>query len=83
MPKIEIYTSDFCPFCARAKNLLKKRGATFTEFNVDMNPALRVEMTERAQGRTSVPQIFFDGNLIGGSDDLAVLEDSGELEALL
>ncbi|MEE2654518.1 MAG: glutaredoxin 3 [Pseudomonadota bacterium] len=83
MPKIEIYTSDFCPFCARAKNLLKKRGATFTEFNVDMNPALRVEMTERAQGRTSVPQIFFDGNLIGGSDDLAALEVSGELESLL
>jgi len=83
VPKIEIYTSDFCPFCVRAKNLLNKMGATFTEFNVDMNPALRIEMTERAQGRTSVPQIFFDGNLIGGSDDLAVLEDSGELEALL
>ena len=83
MPKIEIYTSDFCPFCARAKNLLNKKGAPFTEFNVDLNPALRIEMTKRAQGRTSVPQIFFDGNLIGGSDDLAVLEDSGELEALL
>ena len=83
MPKIEIYTSDFCPFCARAKNLLNKKGATFTEFNVDMNPALRVEMIERAQGRTSVPQIFFDGKLIGGSDDLAALEVSGKLESLL
>ena len=49
MPKIEIYTSDLCPFCARAKNLLNNKGATFTEFNVDMNPALRIEMTERAQ----------------------------------
>ena len=83
MPKIEIYTSDFCPFCARAKNLLNKKGAPFTEFNVDLNPALRIEMTKRAQGRTSVPQIFFDGNLIGGPDDLAALEVSGELEALL
>jgi len=83
VPKIEIYTSDLCPFCARAKNLLNNKGATFTEFNVDMNPALRIEMTKRAQGRTSVPQIFFDGNLIGGSDDLAALEVSGELEALL
>jgi len=83
VPKIEIYTSDFCPFCARAKNLLNKMGATYTEFNVDMNPALRIEMTERAQGRTSVPQIFFDGKLIGGSDDLAALEVSGKLETLL
>jgi len=83
VPKIEIYTSDFCPFCARAKNLLNKKGATYTEFNVDMNPAFRIEMTERAQGRTSVPQIFFDGKLIGGSDDLAALEVSGKLETLL
>ena len=83
MPNIEVYSSLFCPYCARAKNLLKKKGVEFTEIDVDGDPAVRVAMIERAQGRTSVPQIFFDDKLIGGSDDLVALEISGELDQML
>jgi len=83
VPKIEIYSSVFCPYCARAKNLLKKKGAEFIEIDVDGDPAVRVAMTERAQGRSTVPQIFFDDELIGGSDDLVALEMSGELDRIL
>ena len=83
MPKIEVYSSLFCPYCARAKNLLKKKGAEFLEIDVDQNPEERFEMEKRAKGRTSVPQIFFDGELIGGSDDLVALEMLGKLDDLL
>ena len=83
MPNIEVYSSLFCPYCARAKNILQKKGVAFTEIDVDGDPAVRIAMMERAQGRTSVPQIFFDGELIGGSDDLVVLEMSGELDRKL
>jgi glutaredoxin 3 len=83
VPNIEVYSSLFCPYCARAKNLLKKKGAAFTEIDVDGDPAIRIAMMERAQGRTSVPQVFFDGELIGGSDDLMALEMSGELDRKL
>ncbi len=83
MPNIEVYSSLFCPYCARAKNLLKKKGVEFTEIDVDGDPAVREAMIERAQGRTSVPQIFFDDKLIGGSDDLMALEVSGELDQML
>ena len=83
MPKIEVYSSLFCPYCARAKNLLKKKGAEFLEIDVDQNPEERFEMEKRAKGRTSVPQIFFDGELIGGSDELVALEMSGKLNDLL
>ena len=83
MPKIEVYSSLFCPYCARAKNLLKKKGAKFLEIDVDQKPEERFEMEKRAEGRTSVPQIFFDGELIGGSDDLVALEMSGKLDDLL
>ncbi len=83
MPNIEVYSSLFCPYCARAKNLLKKKGVAFTEIAVDGDPAARIAMMERAEGRTSVPQIFLDGELIGGSDDLMALEMSGELDRKL
>ena len=83
MPKIEVYSSLFCPYCARAKNLLKKKGAEFLEIDVDQNPEERFEMEKRANGSTSVPQIFFDGKFVGGSDDLAALEVSGVLDGLL
>lgn len=83
MPNIEVYSSLFCPYCARAKNLLKKKGVAFTEIDVDGDPAARIAMMERAEGRTSVPQIFLDGELIGGSDDLMALEMSGELDRKL
>ncbi|NKB19176.1 MAG: glutaredoxin 3 [Alphaproteobacteria bacterium] len=83
MPNIEVYSSLFCPYCARAKNLLKKKGVEFTEIDVDGDPAVRIAMMERAQGRTSVPQIFLDDKLIGGSDDLVALEMSGDLDKML
>jgi glutaredoxin 3 len=83
MAEIEIYTSPFCPFCWRAKRLLNDKGLAFTEIDVLLHPGRRAEMTERAHGRTSVPQIFIGGQGIGGSDDLAALEASGELDALL
>lgn len=83
MATVEIYSSDFCPFCARAKSLLKKKGVDFEEINVDGDPGKRTEMMERAEGRRTVPQIFIDGEGVGGSDELAALDVSGELDRLL
>jgi glutaredoxin 3 len=83
MAEIEIYTTPFCPFCWRAKRLLNGKGLQFTEIDVLLHPGRRAEMTERADGRTTVPQIFIDGQGIGGSDELAALEASGELDMLL
>ena len=83
MAEIEIYTSPFCPYCWRAKRLLEAKGLAFTEIDVLLHPARRAEMRARAEGRTTVPQIFIDGRGIGGSDELASLEASGELDALL
>lgn len=83
MGKVEIYSSMFCPFCARAKRLLQSKGVEFTEIDVDFDPGKRREMTRRANGRTSVPQIFIDGQHIGGSDDLAALDGAGKLDSML
>ena len=83
MATVEIYTTFFCPFCSRAKNLLRKKGVEFTEISVDGDPALRRKMTERAGGRTTVPQIFIDGRPVGGSDELAAMDNGGELDRLL
>lgn len=83
MATVEIYTTDFCPFCVRAKNLLTKKGVAFEEIPVDGDPARRREMTERSGGGRTVPQIFIDNKSIGGSDDLAALELAGELDKLL
>lgn len=83
MARIEIYTTFFCPFCARALNLLRGKGVEFTEISVDGDPALRRYMTERSGGGTTVPQIFIDDRPIGGSDELAALESAGELDRLL
>ena len=77
-----MYTTFFCPFCTRAKSLLKKKGVEFTEIGVDGDAALREQMTERSGERT-VPQIFMDGKPIGGSDELVALDGSGELDRLL
>jgi len=83
MPKIEVYTQPFCPFCARAMNLLTKKGASFEEIDAPSGSAARQEARTRSGGRSSVPQIFIDGKHIGGSDDLAALERAGKLDALL
>ena len=83
MAEIVIYTSAFCGYCARAKRLLKEKGVDFNEIGVDMNPALREEMMEKAGGRYTVPQIFIDGRHVGGCDDLHALDARGELDKML
>jgi len=83
MARVEIYSSMFCGYCARAKALLARKGVAFEEIDVLEEPGRRPEMVERAGGRTTVPQIFIDGAHIGGSDELAALESQGKLDALL
>ena len=82
MAKIEMYTTPFCGYCARAKSLLEKKGAAYEELDVMMDEKKRAEMRERAK-RSTVPQIFINGQYIGGSDELAALEQAGKLDALL
>ncbi|MCF8532068.1 MAG: glutaredoxin 3 [Reyranella sp.] len=82
MARIEIYTTPFCGYCARAKGLLDGKGAAYDEMDVMMDEAKRTEMRERAK-RTTVPQIFINGQHIGGSDELAALERAGKLDPLL
>ena len=82
MAKIEIYTTPFCGYCARAKGLLDKKGAAYEEMDVMMDDKKRSEMRERSR-RTTVPQIFINGEHVGGSDELAALESAGKLDALL
>jgi glutaredoxin 3 len=82
MARVEIYTTPFCGYCARAKALLEKKGATYEETDVMMDDKKRTEMRERAR-RSTVPQIFINGRHIGGSDDLAALDRTGELDPLL
>jgi len=83
MAKVEIYTKAFCGYCYRAKALLAEKGVAFEEVDITMGGPRRAEMIERAQGGTTVPQIFIDGKHVGGSDDLAALERRGALDALL
>ncbi|CAN7241907.1 glutaredoxin 3 [Bosea sp. LjRoot237] len=83
MPQVTIYTTGWCPYCHAAKALLIKKGVAFEEIGVDGKPDLRQEMTAKAGGRTSVPQIFIDGRHVGGSDDLHALDARGELDPLL
>lgn len=83
MAEVEIYTSSLCGFCHRAKSLLKKKGVDFVEHDVTFDSTKRQEMTVRADGRTSVPQIFIDGKGIGGSDDLIELDIDDELDPML
>jgi len=82
MAKIEIYTTPFCGYCARAKGLLDRKGAAYEEMDVMMDEKKRAEMRQRAK-RTTVPQIFINGEHIGGSDELAALEQAGKLDPLL
>ncbi len=83
MPRIEIYTKAFCPYCSRAEALLRAKGADYEEFDITMGGPKRQEMIQRAAGRTTVPQIFIGDRHVGGSDDLAALDRSGELDTLL
>lgn len=83
MAKIEVYSSLFCPFCFRAKRLLKQKEQEFDEIDVLAQPKRKAEMVQRAGGRTSVPQIFIDGYHVGGCDELYALDAEGKLDALL
>ena len=83
MAPVEIYTTRYCPYCHAAKALLKKKGVNFSEIDVGRDWERREEMIQRANGRTTVPQIFIGAVHIGGCDELHDLEDSGELDQLL
>jgi len=83
MPLIIIYTTPICPYCVRAKALLKKKGARFEEIDVFMDVDARREMEKKASGRYTVPQIFIGERHVGGCDDLYALERAGELDPLL
>lgn len=83
MKHVEIYTKAFCGYCVRAKELLRSKGVEFEEYDITMGGPKRTEMLERANGGTTVPQIFIDGQHIGGSDRLAALDREGRLDALL
>jgi glutaredoxin 3 len=82
MSKIKIYTTPICPYCVRAKQLLKKKGAEFDEIDVFMDADARAEMEDRSQRRT-VPQIFIGDTHVGGCDELYALEKNGKLDPLL
>lgn len=81
--KIEIYTTLFCPYCIRAKQLLDAKQVDYEETDVTARLSLRQAMSERAGGRTSVPQIFINNRHIGGCDELLALEQAGQLDKLL
>lgn len=83
MPLVEIYTTAMCPFCFRAKKLLKQKGIEFIEYDVSTDPEGRKKMTTRSGGLSSVPQIFIEGDHVGGCDDLFELDHDGELDAKL
>lgn len=83
MSDITMYSRTYCGFCIRARMLLKQRGLAVDEINLDEEPERRPEMIERAGGRSTVPQIFINGNAIGGCDDLFALDASGELDRML
>jgi len=83
MAKVEIYTTMFCPYCARAKALLDRKGVAYEDLDAEHGSQNRKDAIARSGGRTTVPQVFIDGRPIGGSDDLAALERAGKLDALL
>jgi len=82
MAKVEIYTTPTCPYCHAAKSLLSEKGVDYTEITV-LDPELREQMTARAHGRRTVPQIFIGDMHVGGYDDMAALDRQGGLDPLL
>ncbi|HEX8388697.1 MAG TPA: glutaredoxin 3 [Sphingomonas sp.] len=83
MARVEIYTKAFCPYCTRALRLLAGKGVEPEEHDITLGGPKRAEMIQRANGRTTVPQVFIGGRHIGGSDDLAALDRRGGLDPLL
>lgn len=83
MIPVEIYTTSYCSYCQWAKELLHRKGVKFTEIDVSGNRELRATMTARANGKSTVPQIFIGETHVGGCDELYALEDAGRLDPLL
>ena len=83
MNAVTLYTTSWCPYCARAKALLERKGVAWTEINLEDEPQRRAEMVARSGGQRSVPQIFIGDRHVGGSDELRDLDVSGELDQLL
>ena len=83
MKQVEIYTQPLCGFCTAAMRLLASKGASIQEYDVSLAPGARAEMTKRANGRRTTPQIFVGDVHVGGCDDLFALRDAGQLDALL
>jgi len=81
--KVEIYTTSYCPFCIRAKSLLKNKGVAFSEIDVSDDDAMREKMIELSGGRRTVPEIFINGKIVGGYEELSALDAAGELDAML
>jgi glutaredoxin 3 len=83
MAEVEMYTTMFCPYCAHARALLERKGVDFTEIDIMEQPTRRDEMIRRAGGRRTVPQIFINGEHIGGCDDMVALDRAGGLDGKL
>jgi glutaredoxin 3 len=81
--KVQVYTTNYCPYCFRAKALLQHKGVAFEEIDVTDDQALRDKMVKLAGGRRTVPEIFINDKIIGGYDELRALEDEGKLDELL
>lgn len=82
-PKVLMYSTDWCPYCSRARRLLDMKGVSYEEIDVDVVPGAREEMMSRSGGRDTVPQIFIGAHHVGGSEELAALEAAGHLDPLL
>lgn len=83
MAEIIVYSGPTCPYCERAKALLKKKGVAFTDYNVKTNLEKFDEMLMKSNGRRTIPQIFIDGTHVGGCDDLYALDEQGLLDSML
>ena len=83
MSDVIIYTRQFCGYCSAAKRLLDSKGADYVEYDGTFDRDIRAEMVQRANGRATFPQIFINGEHVGGSDELHALERQGKLDAML
>ncbi len=83
MAKVEMYVTQTCPYCTKAKSLLDMKGAKYDVIDISGDDDARMALVKKADGRRTVPQIFIDGEAIGGFDDLNALNQSGALDAML
>lgn len=81
--KIDVYTTTYCPFCVQAKNLLNRKALAFNEIDVTNDDEMRMKLVEMSGGRKTVPQIFINGQCVGGFTDLQALDVSGELDEMV